>query len=330
MTRKRSADPSRADAENTHPSVRHVQRVGPAHAKGLQNLVGINGYVRQGDPCNRIRLDFDMSCGESPIRVKRQDFVLGLRTCFVSLALANCIIRVGSMYEHWLGEGAYTSKATEREAIENESQGGVSASASMGADTGMSWKAKLAAGLSLGLRKRKRRSTEMTNQQKIRVELIATSGQDRWQLGNSFRGDARRADGVLLGTYFNEERSEDGDSKPLCLVEQTTPGEPVEINIRASAPLGSLVVRSKRGEPNASAIAATHARLCREGASAAQKHSAAEDKLRSQIAGLVVAKDLRKAQLHAGAKLGEGIFLIAQQTLIINGSDETSWTSSHL
>ncbi len=322
--RKRSVDSSKAEGDKIHPSVKSVQRVGPTHAQGLQNLVGLYANIRQGEPCDQMRLDFEMTCGEAPMRVGSQDFRLGLRTCFVSLKRENCQIRVGSLYEHGLEAGAYKSKATEREAIEKQSQAGASASGDIGVSAGMSLKARLAAGFSFGRKKRKTLSTEITNQQNTRIELIAASGQDRWQLGNSIRGDARRTDGMLIGAYFNEVRGEDGDPHPLCVIERTVAEQRAEINIRASAPLGSLIVKSTQGEPTEAAIKDTHAQLRRRGASAARDHSAAEEKLRSQIAGLVVGKALRKAQLHGGAQLEEGTFLIAQQTLIINGSDETS------
>ena len=51
-TRKQSADPSKIKVTSIRPSVQSVQRVGPTHAQGLQNLVGIYANVREGEPCN--------------------------------------------------------------------------------------------------------------------------------------------------------------------------------------------------------------------------------------------------------------------------------------
>jgi hypothetical protein len=237
----------------------------------------------------------------------------------VILASANCEI-VGNLYEHWLDVGAYKSKATEREAIENQSQRGASVSADLGASTGLSWKAKLAAGFLLGRKNKNSRSAELNNEQKARIQLIATNGQNQWRVGDSTLGDARRADRLLMGTYFNEERGKGGDSKPLCNIMRTKIG--AEVNICASAPLGTVFVRSAHGEPKAVAMEETQAELRRIGALAARKHRVAESELRSQIAGLVVAQALRRAQLRSGVPLGEGNFLIAQLSLIINGSDE--------
>jgi hypothetical protein len=324
--RKKMTDPAKVDADNQlrNATVQSVQRVGPTHAQELRNLVGINANVRQGEPCGAMRLDFEMSCGEAPIRIGNQDFRLSLRTCFVTVLRANCEIRVGSLYEHWLETGAYTSSATEREAAESQSERGLSATAAVGGNANLSLTAKLAAGFSFGRKNKKRRSTEITNQQKNRIELIAANGQDRWQVGSSILGDARRADGLLMGAYFTEQRSKDGDPRPLCIIERAKPSESVEIKITTSAALGSLVVRSTLGEPALGRVKDAHVQLRRRGAAAAKAHTAAEAALRAQIAGLVVGKALRNAQLHAGAQLGEGVFLIAQQTLIIEGSDEAS------
>ena len=176
--RKRSAGSSKAEVDKINrskPSVRHVQRVGPTHAQGLQDLVGLYANVRQGEPCDGMRLDCEITCGQAPIRAGGQDLSLSLRTCFVSLVRANCEIRVGSLYEYWLDAGAYTSKATERDTKENQSQAGASASVDLAADTGLSWTAKLAAGLSFGRKSRRNRSTEITNQQKARIPSLSIS-----------------------------------------------------------------------------------------------------------------------------------------------------------
>src|SRR5687767_14511935 len=96
-------------AMNTEPDlpppsrvVSKVERLGPTHVPGLERLVGLNSNIRQGEPLDDIRLDFDLSCGIAPLKIGNQDFQLGMRTCFVSLQVRNCDVHVGSRYEHWL------------------------------------------------------------------------------------------------------------------------------------------------------------------------------------------------------------------------------------
>src|SRR4029077_20569753 len=86
-----------------------VQKLGPIHARGLDRLVGIISNIRQGEPFDSMSLDLDLSCGIAPLRIADQNFDLGLRACFVSLALENCEVQPNSRYEHWLEVGAFTA-----------------------------------------------------------------------------------------------------------------------------------------------------------------------------------------------------------------------------
>lgn len=175
------------------PVVGTVDRLGPTHAHGLERLVGINSNIRQGEPIDNIRLDFDLSCGIAPLRIGNHDFQMGLRTCFVSLQLQNCEVHVGSRYEYWLDLGAIKASSTQRAATESSRNAGVSVEASADGLRGL---AALAAKLGLGASWKRNSKSEAITKQSMRIELVVTSGQDRWRVGDLTRGDARRPDGI--------------------------------------------------------------------------------------------------------------------------------------
>jgi hypothetical protein len=286
-------------------------RFGPTHARGLERLVGINSNIRQGEPINDIRLDFDLSCGIAPLRVGNHDYQMGLRTCFVSLQLQNCEVHVGSRYEYWLDFGAIKSSTTRRTTSANSRNAGVSVEASAEALRGI---AAIAAKLGLGASWKRDSKSEAVTKQSMRIELVVTSGQDRWRVGDLTRGDARRPDGILSGDYFLEQRTKDGETLPLCRLRWLNHIDPMHVTISVTAAFGSLLVFDTDPVKNSSDALTddTRAQMKRRSTKAESDH---EELLRAHVAGLVVAKRLRNAQTRVAGDLVNNEFTIARLTL---------------
>jgi hypothetical protein len=286
-------------------------RLGPTHARGLERLVGINSNIRQGEPLDDIRLDFDLSCGIAPLRIGNHDFQMGLRTCFVSLHLQNCEVHVGSRYEYWLDFGAIKTSATQRTTSAISKNAGVSVEASAEALRGI---AAIAAKLGLGASWKRDTKSEAVTKQSMRVELVVTSGQDRWRVGDLTRGDARRPDGILSGDYFLEERTKDGETLPLCRLRWLNHADPMHVTISVTAAFGSvLIFDSDPVKNHGDALTDdTRAQMKRRSAKAESDHEAL---LRAHVAGLVAAKRLRNAQTRAADDLVNNEFTIARLTV---------------
>jgi hypothetical protein len=298
--------------------VNRVRRLGPTHVTGLERLVGLTSNIRQGEPLDDIRLDFDLSCGIAPLKIGSDDFQLGLRTCFVSLRLQNCDVKVGSRYEHWLDLGDIKTSATHHSAVTHSRNAGVSVDASADSLRGL---AALAAKLGLGISwKRDAKSETMTNQT-LRIELVVTSGQDRWRVGDLTRGDARRPDGILSGDYFLEERTNDGEPLPLCRLRWVDQSESIQVTISITAAFGSLLIfeSDPARSRNDALTDDARARLKRRSAKVESDH---EELLRAHVAGLVAAKRLRNAQHQAIDELVNNEFTIARLTLQSDPNDQ--------
>ncbi|MBQ0824257.1 hypothetical protein KBI52_29085 [Microvirga sp. HBU67558] len=305
-------------ANNNTGTVKGVLKIGPTHAAGLHRLVGMNADIRQGEPFDRMSLDFELTCGVAPLRISGRDFDMALRTCFVSMSRENCTTQVGTHYEHWLGTGDFKVVTTGVSRLERGREAGVSAGAEADSQKGL---ARVFGSFRFGFNRKRNHTNESTVRQDARVELVVTSGQDRWRVGDLTRGDPRRQDGILSGAYFQEARSEDGDPKPLCLITRTDPAETVRVNLQVSASFGSLSI-TRDGSP-ADETDQTGARtlLRRRAKASIAQHKQAENDLRARVAGLVVAKGLRDAQIQAGLTVAENEFLIAQQTILVPNED---------
>jgi len=286
-------------------------RFGPTHARGLERLVGVNSNIRQGEPIDDIRLDFDLSCGIAPLRIGDHDYQMGLRTCFVSLQLQNCEVHVGSRYEYWLDLGAIKASTTHRTTSANSRNAGVSVEA--GADP-LRGVAALAAKIGLGAAWKRDSKSETVTKQSIRVELVVTSGQDRWRVGDLTRGDARRPDGILSGDYFLEQRTKDGETLPLCRLRWLDHSDPMHVTISVTAAFGSLLIFDTDPVKNSRDVLTNDARsqMKRRSGKAESEH---EELLRAHVAGLVAAKRLRSAQTRVAGDLLNNEFTIARLTL---------------
>ena len=291
--------------------VSNVRRLGPTHVPGLKRLVGLYSDIRQGEPLDDIRLDFDLSCGIAPLRIGNHDFQMGLRTCFVSLQLQNCDVHVGSRYEHWLDLGAIKASATQRTTTASSRNAGVSVEATADTVRGI---AAIAAKLGLGASWKRDAKSEAVTKQSMRIELVVTSGQDRWRVGDLTRGDARRPDGILSGDYFLEERTKDGETLPLCRLRWINQSDPMQVTISVTAAFGSLLIFESDLAQNRGDVLTDDARaqMKRRSAKAESDH---EELLRAHVAGLVAAKRLRNAQTQATHELVNNEFTIARLTV---------------
>jgi hypothetical protein len=291
--------------------VKGVLRLGPTHVPGLERLVGLRSNIRQGEPLDDIRLDFDLSCGIAPLRIGNRDFQMGLRTCYVSLRLENCEIHVGSCYEHWLDLGEYKANTMQR--TTTASSRGAEASLEASADT-LRGIARLAAKLGLVASGKRDAQTEAVTKQSLRIELVVTSGQDRWRVGDLTRGDARRPDGILSGDYFLEEKAKDGEPKPLCRLRWIDHSEPMQITVSLTAAFGSLLIfESDPAQHLDDALTdEARAKLKRRSAKAESDH---DQLLRAHVAGLTAAKRLRPIHAQSADDLISNEFTIARLTL---------------
>lgn len=308
MTNKRKNTLEGTDASGH--AVRRIVKIGPTHARGLKNLVGLNSAIRQGDATSKMSLDAELSCGKAPIKIRGQEYELALRSCYLSVERENCDVVVGTRYEYWLSEGSYKASSVERETVDRAQNAGVEISAEGDLLTGI---AKLAGKLNFGKSRKKQKKEESTTQKDARTELISASGEDRWKVGDHVNGDARRQDGLLSGVYFNEHGN---DLRPLCILSTVDEGQVAGVTLSVTASFGSLVVR-KDGEVGPKAII--------EGAQLALKRRAKEsfqehNDLRARMAGLVLARNIKKAQVKAGYELSGNEFLIVQQSLSVFSS----------
>lgn len=308
-TRKASGAPSLG--------VRAVRKIGPTHARGFDRLVGLSANIRQGEPPDDMRLDFELSCGMAPLVVGKKSFEMGLRTCLVSLDRENSEILVGSAYESWLERGKFKASESQR----SSSQRSHEASINLGAEVdSTSLLARLATKLRLGASRKRATTSEAVTKQDTRVELIVTSGQDCWRVGDPLRGDARRSDRILSGAYFREEKTKDGDPLPLCRLATSDEKLPMQLTIAATASFGSLLVfkdgaaLSAHTKDHSQAVTILKRR-------AREAHASHGELLKAYIAGLVTAKKLHDAQVRAGAALRDNEFLIAQLTLHVSSGE---------
>ncbi|WP_311274920.1 hypothetical protein [Methylobacterium sp. WCS2018Hpa-22] len=261
-----------------------------------------------------MRVDFELSCGTSLLRIGGDDYEIQLRTCHVQLQLENCAVLPQSRYEHRLGKGSFEVSGTEAQSRGVEHDAGLGIEGSLGASvTTPSAFAKLTARFKRASRK-SLKSEETVRSQSV-TDLVVTSGQDRWQVGDPVRGDARRRDGRLLGTYFGEERDRDGDPKPLCVVGRTDPAAPVIITVSASASLGHVLIERADRQSGEVDRKEAGAALKPMSSRAVKEHSVAKAGLRNRVAGLVMAKALGESQRQAGFAVADGEFMIALQSL---------------
>lgn len=295
------------------PVVGDVAKIGPTFVPSLRRLIGANSNIRQGEPLDDIRLDFDLSCGIAALNIGTDDFELGLRTCFVSLELANCEMIVASRYEYRLGSGEIKATATERTTTESSRNADISVGATAEQLLGFGLLAKFGLGAS---RKRGAKTEEVT-QRDVQIDLVVTSGQYRWRVGDMIRGDARRQDGILSGDYFLEKRGKDGEPEPLCRLQCTEPHDPMHITISVTAAFSSMLVFQANRAQHRNDVLTEEVRekLKRRSAKAEIEH---DELLRAHIAGFVAAKRLRAKQLSEN--LVDNEFMIARLTLQCSGA----------
>lgn len=308
------------EAHSGHEPVQRVERlekVGPTHAKELQHLVGIGMSIRQGEPCSAMRLDFELSCGTARLRVFEQDLEITLRLCHVSLERVNCEVEPHSHYEYRLSDGTFQSDRTETQTSERSRVFGGALEAGLGANpVGPTFGGKMKA-FFRGARQSKEQRQETVRHQP-RVDLIVTAGQDRWQVGDALSGDARRADGRLLGSYFGEGRDDEGDARPLCILARTEATRVVEITVAATVPVGHLSVAIADSSLRDEVV--TVAR--RASAKAKKEHATNRAELRSRVAGMVAGKALEEAQRQVGLAVPDGECIVALQTLVVLPASE--------
>jgi hypothetical protein len=306
------------DSADVQPCiVKTVHKIGPTHAHGLDRLVGLNANIRQGEPLNDMRLDFELSCSIAPISFGENAYEMALRTCFVSLDRKNCEVQVGTAYESWLERGAF--KVSESRVT--SSQRSNEANAGVGAEIdSMNLLARMAAKFRFGVARKHDTTSKAIAKQDLRTELVITSGQDRWRIGDLIRGDPRRADRILSGAYFREEITSDGDPVPLCRLFLSDERSPMQVTISATASFGSLLIFKEGAVLSAKTKerSQTEAVLRRRSRQAEAVHG---ELLRAYIAGLVAAKKLHDAQVRAGAAIAENEFLIGRLTVNASTSE---------
>jgi hypothetical protein len=293
------------------PTVSKIDTIGPTHAQGLEWLVGVHSNIRQGDPLSDMRLDFDATCGIVPLQISDRDYEMGLKTCFVSLDRQNCSLHPHSSYEYWLGIGAFKASEVQKITSGHSKEAGAAVNLNLDSVKGV---AGLKARFGLGASRKRNEKTEALTEQSERIELVVTSGQDRWRVGDRYRGDARRPDGLLSGEYFGEQH-EHNDPKPLCRLQWDDHATSALITITISASLSSLLIfaPTKRDAEGNNVAAAAWTILRRRSAQVSKKHEAT---LRAHVAGLAVAKRIQKAQQKAGEQVLPNEFIILRLTLI--------------
>lgn len=263
-----------------------------------------------------MRVDFELSCGTAALRIAGRDYAISMRACHVALELENCEVATHSRYEHRLGKGSFEISGTETLSSGRERDAGIGIEAAVDANP---VKPSLIGRLTGRLKSSSRRNEERKDvvRREPVVDLIVTSGQDRWQVGDPARGDARRDDGRLQGTYFGEERDKDGEVRELCVIERGDASLPVVLTATVSASFAHVLVHGPDGPvPEADRMGAETA-LRQRSSKAAKEHTAAKADLRARVAGLVMAKALGEAQRNAGFPVADGEFLIAVQSLAV-------------
>ncbi|CAO4173253.1 hypothetical protein EEDFHM_02254 [Methylorubrum populi] len=263
-----------------------------------------------------MRVDFELSCGSTALRIGGEDYTVSLRVCHVSLERENCEVAPHSRYEHRLGKGSFEVSGTETHSSGKSREGGVGIDVAADASP---IKPSLIGRLA-GRYKRSARKGE-EHQEVVRrepiVDLISTSGQDRWQVGDPMHADARRNDGKLQGTYFGEERDKDGEVRELCVIGRGCSTLPVVLTATVSASFGHVVVHRHEGQADAEDRIDVEATLRQRSTKAAKSHAVTKADLKARVAGLVMAKALNEAQREAGFPVAEGEFLIAAHSLAI-------------
>jgi hypothetical protein len=276
-----------------------IEKRGPIHAEGLDRLVGLNATIRAGREANTMQLDLELSCGFAPVQISGLHFDMALRTCFVSLVCTNCDIVAHSRYEYWLNSGSLKAVRVERDTTGRRRNSDIGFEAALGSTKMM---ARLFTKLGWGRSSSQSTATGSITQRNTRIDLIATSGQGRWRVGDASKGDARRDDGLLSGSYFGETKG-GARKKPICNLEHFDRNSPAGITIRVTAPIESLVYL-----PSDSA---TISNSSWESWTPLRRH---QQRRQVVIAGLVTARAIREAQRSAGLVSG-GELLIVQHTL---------------
>ena len=285
------------------------------HAEGMRELVGVSSDIRQGDPFGAMRLDFELSFGTAIVRVDEGDFSIAVRVGQVALRLRNCSIRPQSTYEKRLAEGEVAIRRIETIDRSSGRETSVGAHAEGGAGSGTGLTGRL--GLTVGFRGRKKVANDAkeTLDRRPRLDLVVTAGQDRWQIGHPRFSDARREDGRLQGTYFNEDRDENGDPRPLCTIVGDRPDAPAEVVISALVRSGQIIVSLAGEATGIEQLADVEAALRKRGVRAARTHERKAADLRSRMAGLVLAKEMLNEQ-KSRLDLSGADILLARQSLI--------------
>jgi hypothetical protein len=289
-----------------------VQPIGPTHARGLENLAGVRSNIRQGEPKEGMRLDFDLSCGVVPLRIDDQNYKMGLKTCFVSLTCENGFVLPGSNFEHWLEPGDYSASGSDN----TESERVTNAGAQLDVDLDSNFVGKLAAKIGLGASHKSKKKSQAVTEHKDRIGLVVASGQDRWLVGDHLRGDARQADGLLMGEYFRNPPDKDGDPMHLCRIKWQDQTKLMQVMITVSAAFGSLLIyATTQNQLRPGAVTERAVKIVkRRSALVSTDHDAL---LRAYIAGLAAAKRIRSTQHAAGEDISANEFKIARLTLLV-------------
>ncbi|WP_454654953.1 hypothetical protein [Bosea beijingensis] len=281
-------------------------RIGPHHAKGFDKLIGLNANFRQGFSLERFELDLELSCGFAVFSNQSRRVSLHIKNCYVNLALDNCSIVAGTRYEHVLSAGSYTEASSESSKANSNIGAGVDASIGASAAGGLG--AKITGFFKFGQTQSKENSSIVKADH--RVELIATSGQDRWRVGDEEKGDARQPDGLLSGSYFSERGSK-GDPAPLCVISADNDVRRLQIRVTASVPMTSLVVRENQLKSEADS--GLKKQFNKRSKQVMSDHEA---ELRARVSGLSVAKAIKKRQSDSGILSDGDEILMSVQTII--------------
>jgi hypothetical protein len=292
-----------------------VEKDEPVHMMGMEDLIGLSVAIRQGDPFLAMRLDLDFNCGTGYLKVNEGEFVLCLPICFVGLQLQNCSVKEHTSYEYRLDAGEIDSlltKTRDRAAgvsveVGADAQGDVAAKTGLGGRFGLSGK--------FGAKRLNESTSKEVVRRRTRLDLVTRAGKNRWQIGDASSGDYRRPDARLHGSYFNEERDEHGDVKPLCTIIGGRREGVSIVTVEVLARVGQIIVEFA-GQPAAfDEREDVEATLLKRSARAVLVRDRKVADLRSRVAGLAIAKAMQARQ-DPDRRPSDGEVLLAHQSII--------------
>ena len=301
------------------PTVRLIERVGPNHLPGFEHLAGLNLSARQGDTFEYFRVDFELNCGSASFQVENGIMQVSLRTCHVQLRRDNCDVVPATAYEFFIGEAEVDRRSTHT--ASSDLTGMVEGEVGASLDQSM-----VPSGMAKGRASGSARQTLATQTSvtvRTRSDLIVTSGQDRWRVGDPVTGDPRRLDKRLTGSYFVERTRSGGEPVPLCALKRRQANSDAIVTICVSAPLGQMIVEDQ-GNANKSADRRSRSHVEDNLTAGSRAVNVSHTKellpLRARVAGLVLGKNLRKRQIESELAPPSGEVLISATSLVVRDS----------